>query len=173
MSAYIRVDLTDRLTLVTDHTEITVEVDSEPVATVTAEDLTSFLRDHHDPWTGTQTGPSPSETTEDTLGELVRHAKDETEANIEARADLPTGELACPHCRSGDNLYSSETVTMDYPVRLARDENGDVEHEYAGEDPMIYDEGSEYRGDLFCRTCIAQLTEDELVETGANHGREG
>lgn len=93
--------------------------------------------------------------------------------------------LACPHC-GNDRLWSDEVTSIMYPVILTR-VTGDctcrntgelkthdagcpvptgqgIEVEYTGESYDVMDEGTEYRGDIWCRSCGSQFTEDQLVE---------
>jgi len=70
--------------------------------------------------------------------------------------------LACPHCGS-DRLRSDEVATIGYPVAMFRDESGNVDVEYTGEEYDTFDEGTVYSGDIWCRDCGDQLTESDLV----------
>ena len=74
-------------------------------------------------------------------------------------------ELACPHCGDSENLWSDEPASIMYTVRLSRTEDGSIEVEHTGMGYEPQDEGTEYVGDIWCRTCGTQLAEDQLTET--------
>lgn len=70
--------------------------------------------------------------------------------------------LACP-CGS-TRLRSDEVASILYPVTLTRAADGAVEVDYPGvEGYEVVDEGTVYVGDLWCRDCGKQITEDQLV----------
>ena len=71
--------------------------------------------------------------------------------------------LACPHCGSV-NLRSDEAATIGYPALLFRDEDGNVDVHYTGEEYESFDEGTVYSGDIWCRDCGANPKEQDLVE---------
>ncbi len=75
--------------------------------------------------------------------------------------------MVCPHC-GNDNLWSDEPASIMYTVRFTRDEDGEVQMEYTGDGYEAQDEGAVYVGDIWCRSCGSQLTEDQLVEGEAS-----
>jgi hypothetical protein len=72
-------------------------------------------------------------------------------------------QLTCPHCGSL-RLRSDEVAAIGYPVRLFRTPDGSVDVEYTGEDREVWDECTEYSGDLWCQDCDNQIDEGDLVE---------
>jgi uncharacterized protein YbaR (Trm112 family) len=72
-------------------------------------------------------------------------------------------ELVCPTCKSGYRLYSTETVTIDYPVRLDSDPTqGEVEEDgvgvtYTGEDSRVDDGSATFEGVIWCRNCSESM----------------
>lgn len=70
--------------------------------------------------------------------------------------------LICPNCGS-DRIYSTETCTIDYPVKMAVDEHGVISHEYTGSDRITNDEGTEFVGELYCRGCTNEHRPADLV----------
>jgi Zn finger protein HypA/HybF involved in hydrogenase expression len=84
-----------------------------------------------------------------------------TERDTEDDVEVVT--LACPYCGS-TRLRSDETATIGYPVTLVRNAStGSVEPEYTGDEYIVFDEGTEYSADIWCRDCGANPDEDELV----------
>ncbi|MGZ6788346.1 MAG: hypothetical protein ACXVGN_00025 [Mycobacteriaceae bacterium] len=71
--------------------------------------------------------------------------------------------LGCPNC-GGVALWSDEPASIMYGVRFTRAANGTVDMEYDGIGYDPQDEGAVYVGDIWCRSCGSQLTEDRLVE---------
>lgn len=74
----------------------------------------------------------------------------------------PSVPLACPACGSV-RLRSDEVASLGYPVTLARAADGTVEVTYTGDGYETYDENTVYTGDLWCRDCCTQITEDVLA----------
>lgn len=68
--------------------------------------------------------------------------------------------LVCPGCRTGDRLYSVETVLTMYPVRFVA---GGMGPEYTGAEADYTDDGSGYRDDIVCRVCDTYLMESDLI----------
>lgn len=66
--------------------------------------------------------------------------------------------LACPHCGHGESLWSDEPASIMYTIKMYRDGDG-IEVEYTGAGHEAQDEGTEYVGDIWCRSCGTQLTE--------------
>jgi hypothetical protein len=74
--------------------------------------------------------------------------------------------LACPHCGE-TRLWSDEPTTIMYPAVFTRDDAGDVTPDYTGDSYDVMDEGTEYVGNIWCRSCGTQLAESDLVESDA------
>lgn len=72
-------------------------------------------------------------------------------------------KLVCPTCGS-DRLWSDEVASVMYPVTLTRNEDGSVEVDYTGDGYEVMDEGTEYDGDIWCRSCGSQFEETQLRE---------
>lgn len=70
-------------------------------------------------------------------------------------------KLVCPHCGER-NLYSTETTTIDYPVRMWI-EDGAVKYDYTGGDRSVDDEGTCYEGRICCQSCGSSFPEADLV----------
>lgn len=75
---------------------------------------------------------------------------------------MSTVELCCPHCTS-TRLRSDETAQIGYPVLLTLSDHGGIEVEYTGESYDVWDEGTTYEGDIWCRDCGAQVSPQSLV----------
>lgn len=75
-------------------------------------------------------------------------------------------QLGCPICESTD-LRSDETATIGYSVRLTRTPSGALDVEYTGESYTVFDEGTEFEGDIWCRGCGENFNESALVEVVA------
>ncbi len=74
--------------------------------------------------------------------------------------------LVCPHC--GDaNLYSTEEITVDYSITASVDEHGEIKVEHTGEDSRYNDEGAQYAGQIYCRQCYSEWTEQQLLTEAA------
>lgn len=72
-------------------------------------------------------------------------------------------QLACRECGS-TRLRSDEVAAIGYPVNLFRNDAGEVEVDYTGESYEVWDEGTVYSGDIWCRDCGHQHTESDLME---------
>jgi hypothetical protein len=72
-------------------------------------------------------------------------------------------QLACPECES-TRLRSDEVAAIGYPVRLFRTPDGSVDVDYTGESYQVWDEGTEYSGDIWCMNCGANPNEADLIE---------
>ena len=72
--------------------------------------------------------------------------------------------LACPRCGNTD-LWSDEPASIMYSVELSRGPDGSVVVDYPGTGYEVQDEGTEYAGDIWCRSCGTQLTEADLVDS--------
>lgn len=73
----------------------------------------------------------------------------------------PATPLCCPKCGS-QSLRSDEKAAIGYNVLISRNGSGQIDVNYTG-DREVWDEGTVYEGDLWCRDCGAQLAEADLV----------
>lgn len=74
---------------------------------------------------------------------------------------LPDAPLVCPKCHSRA-LRSNEVAEIGYPVTLSR-VNGQIEVNYTGGMYETFDEGTVYRGDLWCRDCGHHFAPHDLI----------
>lgn len=71
--------------------------------------------------------------------------------------------LACPNCES-TSLRSDEVAAIGYPVIMRRNDAGQIEPEYIGDGYEVWDEGTVYSNDIWCRNCGVQVDENDLIE---------
>lgn len=74
-------------------------------------------------------------------------------------------KLMCPHCGE-ERLWSEEKTTIMYPAVFRKVEDGTIGPDYTGDRYDVIDEGTEYDGTIWCRSCGRRLTEEELVPAG-------
>lgn len=71
--------------------------------------------------------------------------------------------LACP-CGS-TSLRSDEVALIGYPVRLSRNEAGQIDVSYTGESSETFDDGTVYQGEIACLDCgRIDMSESDLIE---------
>lgn len=97
----------------------------------------------------------------DKTADRQTHADDSGES--EPAAEIPIGELVCPNCGHGESLWSDETASIMYTVRLTGRDDGTVAVDYTGTGYDPVDESTTYEGRIWCRDCGSRLTEADLI----------
>lgn len=63
------------------------------------------------------------------------------------------GTLVCPKCGDADSLRSDETAVIGYPIIAFAKDDGTPGMDYTGASYSIFDEGTEFRDDVWCTAC--------------------
>jgi uncharacterized protein YbaR (Trm112 family) len=80
----------------------------------------------------------------------------------------PTGQLACPRCKSSDNLGTVETMrAVAFIGAVRRDDDGKVHVDYAGESDVLWDTQTWDGKQLVCRGCGIDIAVEDLAAEGA------